>query len=206
MINFNKRNFIIFLFIIIGLIVGIFTYQWWQIRGELAKQIEGKENIVKQLMESNKEVIKKGNFTECRLIEVIPSDAHINIYLLGAIDTEGENKWGMVFIHPEGFVVGSGCPYEGPGIGQMQMVYDVDGDGTQDMNFYIVDREIGDYLIVIIPGKENSPTDTYGLRLNNLVLAKDVPYSLNFLDRLYILRQTETGIIPIVPASVGCQF
>ena len=51
MINFSKTTLLSILLIIFFLAAGFFAYQWWQIKGELARQIEENENLKNQIAE-----------------------------------------------------------------------------------------------------------------------------------------------------------
>lgn len=203
MINFNKINLLIFLLIISVLIVGFFVYQWWLVENELIKQTLEKEELIRQFEEIKAK--EKISFVQCRELKVFKEDA-IAIYLLDAMLPVQRSPWNIAVVDPDGFVIGyGGLPaWEGPM--EAQTPFDVDENGTIDFRIVGGGRKIGDHLLIIMSTPETQPGDTYGLRLSNLVLAKNIPYSPNFLDRFYILRQTETGIIPIVPSSVGCQF
>nr|MDO8080302.1 M23 family metallopeptidase [Candidatus Freyarchaeota archaeon] len=68
---------------------------------------------------------------------------------------------------------------------------------------WITDRKIGDYLINVIPHSDASPTDTYTLEVTadniTIVLADGVQVA-DIPDQPYIIRSTETGIIPITPS------
>lgn len=52
----SKTNFLILLLIASVVIAGFFTYQWWQVKGELAKQIEQNVSLTKQINELQKEI------------------------------------------------------------------------------------------------------------------------------------------------------
>ena len=58
MINFSKTTLLIILLVIFFLAAGFFAYQWWQIKGELARQIEENENLKNQIAELQKEIEK----------------------------------------------------------------------------------------------------------------------------------------------------
>ncbi len=214
MANFSKTTWLIvcitFFSAFLVIITGFFGYQWWQGEEELRKQTREKESLVSELKEIKKEmeIKEKTFFIECKEIK-IPKEEIIGIYLLGTVEKDWSRRmWNLIVIDPEGYGVGGWeFPMESGGKALMStgMPYDVNEDGLLD-DAVRLDRAIGDYLIIAALGPEVSLADTYGIQLNNLVLAKNIPYSENFLDRVYILRQTETGIIPIVPASVGCQF
>lgn len=98
-----------------------------------------------------------------------------------------ERIWFLVVIDPEGYGVGGWeFPLGAPGMGEATgWMADIDKDGKIDRVVNTGDRKIGDYLLIVTPGPEISPTDTYGLQFNNLVLAKNVPFSKNILSPLY---------------------
>ncbi len=187
----KKRSLIIILiiFLVVAVIlVGLFSYKWWQAK----KEIEAK---------------RRTSFVQCGEIKVSRKDI-LNIYLLGAFipPKEGEkHMWDLFVINPEGDIIGSGYPLELSDMWQFSPI-DKNEDGIMDRVIGTGDRKIGDYLIMVIPQQDIFPSNTYSLRLGNLFLAENVPFSTNLLDRLYILRQTEDGIIPFVPASVGCRY
>ena len=56
MINFSKTTLLSILLIIFFLAAGFFAYQWWQIKGELARQIEQNENLKNQIAELEEEI------------------------------------------------------------------------------------------------------------------------------------------------------
>jgi len=58
MVNFSKTTLLIILLVIFLLAAGFFAYQWWQIKGELARQIEQNENLKNQIAELQKEIEK----------------------------------------------------------------------------------------------------------------------------------------------------
>ncbi len=195
----KKVSRVIYLIIFLGIFVviaGFFAYRWQQKNGELKKIIQDKESLTTEI-----EKIKKTEaFKECDKLE-FPKQGPITIQLLGAFRGDyKEHIWSLIIIDPDGYAVGSGLPYEADGMGH--------GATERMEGAWIAPREkLGDYLIIITPDQDTVPTDTYSLQLQyGVVLAKNAPYSPNQLDRVYILRQTEDAIIPIVPASVGCQY
>ncbi len=196
-----KKKIILTAILLILLSGGIFfVCQWWQMRGELRGEI--KNNI--SLNEINADLVKKMEkasfFRECDKLE-FPKQGPITLQLLGAFrDDYKEHIWYLIIIDPEGHAVGSGLPREAGGMGH--------GVTERAEGAWITPREkIGDYLIIIAPDQDTAVTDTYSIQINNsIVLAKNASYSPSQLDRVFILRQTEDGIIPIVPASVGCNF
>jgi len=197
----EKKNLLII--ILISLLVIFIAYAG----RELAKQTIERESLARELSEIKKdvEIKEKTSFVQCREIK-IPREDIVEIYLLGVLEIGKRRVWDLVVINPTGYGVGGrDFPMEAARMG-IRTPFDVNGDGILDDTVYLGERETGDYLVIITLGIDTSPTDTYGLQLSNLVLAKDVPFSNNLFDRLFILRQTETGIIPIVPASIGCQF
>jgi hypothetical protein len=85
------------------------------------------------------------------------------------------------------------------------IVYDINGDGELDDIVASPERKLGDYLIEVVPEPDTLPEDTYSLEVTangeTVVLAEDVPIS-DIPRTPYILRSTETEIIPIIPAFV----
>jgi len=85
---------------------------------------------------------------------------------------------------------------------------DFDRDGDLDDQISIIDPKTGDYLITVVPEPGALPTDTYTLEVSLLlsngitvVLAENVQIS-NIPSQPYIVRLTETEIIPILPATI----
>jgi outer membrane protein assembly factor BamB len=78
---------------------------------------------------------------------------------------------------------------------------DINEDGDLDDIVIIPNRKIGDYLVTVVPEPDAAPTDMYTLevRVNGIitVLAEDVEIS-NIPTQSYIIRSTETEIIPII--------
>lgn len=70
MINFSKIKGLTALLIIFIVIAGLFTYQWWQVKGELGKKIGENEGLTKQINELKKEVEKLKAVEEKTLGEV----------------------------------------------------------------------------------------------------------------------------------------
>jgi hypothetical protein len=56
MINFSKTILLLVLLAVFIISAGFFAYQWWQVKGELVKQIEQNENLIKQIDELQKEI------------------------------------------------------------------------------------------------------------------------------------------------------
>ncbi|PIP23810.1 MAG: hypothetical protein COX36_01295 [Candidatus Nealsonbacteria bacterium CG23_combo_of_CG06-09_8_20_14_all_38_19] len=56
MVNLSKINWLTIVLVIAICIAGIFVYQWWQVKGELARQIGQNENLMKQVDELQKEI------------------------------------------------------------------------------------------------------------------------------------------------------
>lgn len=85
--------------------------------------------------------------------------------------------------------------------------YGIEGEeGPHGVEFVTIDdRKIGDYLITVIPEPDALPTDSYTLESSadgiTATLTKNVP--IGDIPRVpYILRSTETELIPIIPAFV----
>jgi cell wall-associated NlpC family hydrolase len=85
------------------------------------------------------------------------------------------------------------------------MEYDIDGDGKLNDIIASGERKIGDYQIQVVPEPGALPTDTYSLEViangETFVLAENVSVA-NIPSAPYIIRSTETEIIPIIPATV----
>jgi hypothetical protein len=56
MISFSKTTWLVIVLVIVFCVAGFFIYQWWQVKGELVKQIEQNENLIKQISELQKEI------------------------------------------------------------------------------------------------------------------------------------------------------
>jgi hypothetical protein len=82
---------------------------------------------------------------------------------------------------------------------------DFNGDGDPDDVILIPHRKIGNYVITVIPEPGAAPTDTYTLEVLvdgvSILLADKVQIS-NIPALPYVIRATETGVIPIIPATV----
>lgn len=188
----KKKIVLIIILVILIIIAGFFAYQWWRAK----KEIETKQ---------------KTSFVQCREMKAYPDDL-VNIYLFGAIEIHpSRHVWDIAVIEPDGYGVGLKdihlpAPLKETPTMEEQTPTDMDEDGTMDKIVATIHRKIGDYLIMVIPQQDISHSNTYSLRLGNLFLAENVPFSANLLDHLYIFRQTEDGIIPFVPASVGCRY
>jgi PKD repeat protein len=78
---------------------------------------------------------------------------------------------------------------------------DINGDSSPDDVIIIPDRKIGDYLIRIVPEPDVAPTDAYTLEVwidgITTVLVENAQIS-NIPTQSYIIRSTETEIIPII--------
>lgn len=213
MAKFSKTAFLAILLSLSLVVAGVFSYQWYRIKGELVKQTEEKERLAGELSMIKKviQIKEETSFVQCRELKISP-EYGVGIFLLNAWGEDWDKIiWKLIVIEPGGYGVGIRdifvpAPLREAPTMEMQTPIDIDEDGTMDAVVLTGSRTIGDYLIIVEPGPDVSSTDNYGLQLGNLVLAKNIPFSDNLFDRLYILRQTETGIIPIVPASVGCQF
>lgn len=88
------------------------------------------------------------------------------------------------------------------------MIYlesDMDGDNELDNIVLILGRKIGDYFITVAPKPEATPTDTYTLEVlaENIVISFAEGVSVSDIPtKPYILRSTETELIPIIPATI----
>lgn len=82
---------------------------------------------------------------------------------------------------------------------------DIDGDGSIEDWIGIPEREIGNYLISVIPESDASPIDTYTLEVSagdtTIILAEDVPVG-DIPSQPYIIESTETGIIDKTPPKL----
>jgi len=56
MINLSKTICLITLLIVFIIITGLFAYQWWQVKGELAKQIDENVNLIKKIDDLQREL------------------------------------------------------------------------------------------------------------------------------------------------------
>lgn len=213
--NFSKTNWLIIFLSFSLVIASFFVYQWRQGKKELASQTHEREILLKQLSE----IKKQSNFVQCRKLNVKKDGLPFPVYLLNSFvpaefgpagkEKEERHLWDFTITNPFGFGAGIGMTYESGAIAGIseEMPTDINEDGKMDREIVVGnDRKIGDYLIAVFSQEDILPIDTYGLQLGDLVLAKNIPYSSNQLDHIYILRQTEDGIIPIVPNSVGCRF
>jgi len=111
----------------------------------------------------------------------------------------------LVVIDPEGFIVSKEINTLPQSAWYFEMP--IDEEGMPGYEFIAIDeRKLGDYLIKVIPEVEALPTDTYTLEVlgenGNVVVAEAVRIAEIPLNP-YILRLTETGIIPIIPAVVN---
>jgi PKD repeat protein len=85
---------------------------------------------------------------------------------------------------------------------------DYNGDGELDDIIIIPNRKVGDYFITVIPEPEANPTDTYTLLIwpetvdEPFVLAESVQVC-NIPTNPYIVRSTQTEVIPIIPATIN---
>jgi parallel beta-helix repeat protein len=82
---------------------------------------------------------------------------------------------------------------------------DVNEDGLPDDFIVIPERKIGDYRITVLSEPDAEPIDTYTLEVSGedatIVLAENVPIR-DIPTQPYILRSTETDIIPIISATM----
>ena len=84
-------------------------------------------------------------------------------------------------------------------------VCDLDKDGENDDIVTISEMKAGDYAISVLAESAASPADTYSLTItawgDTVVLAEDVAIK-DIPAEHYIIRSTEDGIIPIIPATI----
>jgi cell division protein FtsB len=199
MLNFSKRTCLIILSLFL-ILSGIFIHRWWQTEGKLreqVKQAEQKESLIEELRK-----IHKNNFMYCENIKALSKEWEMKIYFESV-------RGDLVVIDPEGEMVSRYSP-EGKGI-EYQLYHKAGNGLPAVINIATAGgRKIGDYLIAIFNTETVSNQDTYVLALRvgdeEVFLAKNASFDKTFLNRLFILRSTETEIIPIVPASVGCRF
>lgn len=52
----NWKYILIIVILALFVVAGFFTYRWWQVKGELARQIEENENLTRQMDELQKEI------------------------------------------------------------------------------------------------------------------------------------------------------
>lgn len=224
--NKSEGKTIIWIIISIVLLLGLifFIYHWRQTQAELVKQAGEKKNLQQQLDGIKKQPI----FVQCPKIDIKKDEQSIPIYLLNSFtpakfieggkkpEKEEVHMWNFIVVNPSGFGTGMGSSYVSEAIGGISegMPTDINEDGEYDRVVYwsFDSRKMGDYLIAVFSQGDIPPSKPFSLQLgdklegNSIFLAQNTHYSLNQLDRIFILRQTENGIIPIVPASVGCQY
>ena len=218
----SKTTWLVIILIFFLLATGFISYLYRQVKGELVKQTAEKEILLKQLNELKKQTA----FVPCRKLNVKKDDPPVPVYLLnsftpvafsaGKKQKDEVHMWNFIFTNPSGFGSGMGATYTSEAIGGIseEMPIDINEDGEMDRvaYFWFGGRKIGDYLIVVFPQGNIPPAKPYSLQIGDkftgdtITLAKDVFYTPNLFEHVYILRQTEDGIIPIVPASVGCNF
>lgn len=83
MINFSKKTTLLSILLVVFLITaGVFAFQWWQVKGELGKQIEQNENLAKQVNKLQAEIDKlKKEVEELKVSEgIIEETAGWKIY------------------------------------------------------------------------------------------------------------------------------
>lgn len=119
------------------------------------------------------------------------------------IEFKGGSPIDLVITDPDGFTI-TKVIHEIPGVFYYSE-WDIDWDG--ELNDMIIgpERKIGDYLIQVVPEPEALPIDTYSLEVTangqTIILAENVPIS-DIPRTPFIIRTTETEIIPIIPAFV----
>jgi len=83
--------------------------------------------------------------------------------------------------------------------------WDTNGDGKTDDVVTIIDRQTGTYSIALIPEQGALPDDTYTLEVTAgddiIILADHVPIR-DIPSQPYILRCTDTEVIPVIPARI----
>ena len=213
--NKNKTNegkSTILIIVLIGILFSITVILGYQLWKERAKNMKLTQSIM-DLTKKPEELIKTNFFKECSELKLLKrNQGPISVQLLGVSDFKsGRRIWNLFVVDDaKGETVGFGLPLESSNLRIIRGA-DVNDDGLEDVAVGIrleeFTKKMRDFLIIITPDEDTSSTDTYSLQLlGGPVLAKNVSYSLNQLDHIYILRQTEDGIIPIVPMSIGCRF
>jgi parallel beta-helix repeat protein len=104
---------------------------------------------------------------------------------------------------PDGFIITKEIQ-EIPGM-LYYAEYDMDGDGIIDDIISIPEQKLGEYLIEVIPEDYNVPTDVYTLEISTEDIIYTIAENIQIADipeQPYIVRSTETEIIPIIPATV----
>jgi len=108
----------------------------------------------------------------------------------------------LIITDPDGITV---TKEVGEVAGMFYFEFDINGDGEMDDIVALAGLKMGDYLINVVPEMEAFPTDTYTLEFltidTTFILTENVQIS-NIPNQQYILRSTETEIIPIQPATV----
>lgn len=208
MTNFSKPIWLILVLVFLLIIIGMFAYQWWQAKGELAEELKEKEDIkekwVKQIHQ-NEELMREiadicGKLIKAPLrITITSFKADITLtnpkgdLVVGRWWDPEEKKYRVV-----------DQEFGGMGYG----LVDPGGNGKPPTTYvYHGFREIGDYLVTINPEHDALPTDTYTLEIpvngdEIFTIAKDIPLG-NYPRHLYIIRSTEERIIPINPVICG---
>ncbi len=112
----------------------------------------------------------------------------------------------LIITDPDGVTLNKEI-YEVPGMYYRE--YDIDEDGHLEDIISMPERKIGEYLIAVVPEPDALPTDIYTLETNTLVNGEAVTQVLaeNILisdipRTPYIIKSTETEIIPVIPAFV----
>jgi len=108
----------------------------------------------------------------------------------------------LIVTDPEGFEVTTDIR-EVPDMIYLEV--DTDGDSELEDVVLALKRKVGDYSIIVVPELGASPTDTYSLELiangDTIILAEDVAIK-DIPAQPYIIRSTETEIIPIITATI----
>lgn len=86
------------------------------------------------------------------------------------------------------------------------MYYGSDEDVSHQSHDSVIFYELktGDYLVSVTPAPDSNPTDTYNLRFMSSDMMLDLAEFVqipNIPDEPYLIRSTEDGIIPIIPAT-----
>ena len=108
----------------------------------------------------------------------------------------------IVLKDPDGFIISKELNEVA---GAAYLEYDFNGDDHLEDLIVVPDRKTGDYLISVNPESGASPEETYTLWISmagsTFTLAENVQIC-NIPINPYIVRSTETRVIPIIPATV----
>jgi hypothetical protein len=107
----------------------------------------------------------------------------------------------LIVTDPEGVVFTKNSS-EALGVSYVEL--DIDGDGSLDDIVAILEPKIGDYLITVVPEPNANLTDIYTIEVwvngTTTIFGENVQIK-NIPMYPYIVRFTETDVIPIIPAT-----